>query len=65
MSERFSVTVGRLAGLASRSLAWTPETFWNATPSELALALGSEENAAALPPTRGEIAAMIERDNNE
>ncbi|PEQ14678.1 hypothetical protein B2G71_00435 [Novosphingobium sp. PC22D] len=29
-----------LSGLAARLLGWRPDTFWNATPAELAAALG-------------------------
>jgi uncharacterized phage protein (TIGR02216 family) len=32
----FGDAAARLAGLAGAMLGWTPETFWNATPAELA-----------------------------
>lgn len=65
MIARFSATSRKLAGLSARSLGWTPETFWNATPSELGLALQPEDDTAHEPPPRELIAAMIERDRNE
>ena len=49
--------------MAARLLGWTPDTFWNATPAELAASIGPVEQADA-PPSRDEIAAMIERDRN-
>ncbi len=65
MTTRFSATTRKLAGLSARSLGWSPDTFWNATPSELGLALRPDDDAAGEPPTRELIAAMIERDRNE
>ena len=52
-----------LAGLSARALGWTPDTFWNATPEELAASLGQREPGIA-PPSRAQIAALIERDEN-
>ncbi|QZD94320.1 phage tail assembly chaperone [Qipengyuania gelatinilytica] len=63
MAEDFSGCAVRLSGMAARLLGWTPDTFWNATPAELAASLGPVEQADA-PPSRDEIAAMIERDRN-
>lgn len=63
MAEGFSVNAVRLAGLAARLLGWTPGTFWNATPEELAASIGPAEQVET-PPSREEIAAMIERDRN-
>ncbi len=61
--DTFSGNTRTLAGLSARALGWTPDTFWNATPAELAASLGSED-ASVSPPTRAEIAALIERDAN-
>ena len=36
----FSSAVPPLAALAAQALGWSPETFWHATPAELASALG-------------------------
>ncbi|WP_345719357.1 phage tail assembly chaperone [Qipengyuania aestuarii] len=59
----FSVGARRLAGLSARALGWPPDIFWNATPEDLALSLGTHDPAVA-PPSRAEIAAMMERDRN-
>lgn len=40
MTRAFSSGVPPLAALAAQALGWTPEAFWNATPAELAAALG-------------------------
>ncbi|MFD2577894.1 phage tail assembly chaperone [Novosphingobium colocasiae] len=39
-----------LCGLAARVLLWRPDEFWNATPAELAAALGMNGGAEAAPP---------------
>ena len=36
----FRSGVPTLAALASQALGWPPDAFWNATPAELATALG-------------------------
>ncbi len=63
MSGSFAESAARLAGLAARALGWTPATFWNATPAELLLSL-APPLPAETPPSRAEIAALIERDNH-
>ena len=63
MPDRFADSALRLAGHAARALGWPPETFWSATPAELAACLASDEEAHT-PPSRDEIAALIERDRN-
>ena len=55
--------IPRLAGLAAQLLGWTPPVFWAATPSELALSLALPTPIAA-PPSRSEIARLIERDTH-
>ena len=59
----FAQAAVMLAGLSARALGWTPDTFWNATPEELAASLGQREPGIA-PPSRAQIAALIERDEN-
>lgn len=39
-----------LCGLAARALAWRPSEFWDATPAELAAALGVGGGTEAGPP---------------
>ena len=55
--------IPRLAGLAAQVLGWTPPVFWAATPSELALSLAPPTPITA-PPSRAEIARLIERDTH-
>ena len=66
MSEEPSFGPGaqRLSGLAMRALGWRPDDFWRATPAELAAALSSDTAAAASPPSRDEIAALMEQDHD-
>ena len=61
MSKPFTKGALRLAGLAATHLGGRPGTFWNATPSELAACLAPPAPAGN-PPTRAEVAALIERD---
>ena len=63
MSERFADMALRCAALAATTLNWTPDIFWNATPAELLASLAPPRSDTA-PPTRDEIALMIERDEN-
>ena len=39
MSARFGASAARLSGHAALLLGWTPDTFWSATPEELATIL--------------------------
>lgn len=52
----------RLAGLAAVLFGWSPDLFWNATPVELAGVIDAlrGDAAAASPPARAEIAALME-----
>jgi hypothetical protein len=51
--------------LAARALHWPPETFWQATPRELASALADPARGGTGPaPTRAQIAEWMERDDN-
>ncbi len=59
---RFGEAAARLAGQAALLIGWTPDTFWAATPAELAAIV-----LAAAPPSAGgidltTITAMMERD---
>ncbi|HMB10963.1 rcc01693 family protein [Saliniramus sp.] len=44
-------------GYCLTRLRWPPESFWRATPRELAAALG--DVAASAPPTRAELATLM------
>lgn len=59
MSERFSRTAAELYRFAAVQLGWRPDEFWRATPADLLGALPRAE-AAGDPPTRAEIARMME-----
>lgn len=51
----------RLAGLTGALLGWSPDQFWRATPAELGAVLHAlAGDAAPPPPTRDEIARMME-----
>lgn len=63
MNQSFAAGALRLAALAAMHLRWTPRTFWSATPAELAACLAPPLPAGA-PPSRAEIAALIERDSH-
>lgn len=64
MSARIADGALRLAGLVPRLLGWPPDTFWNATPSELAAVLEPEVGAEPAPLTRGEMETMMERERH-
>ena len=40
MSAEFGAAAARLAGFAAVVLGWGPDTFWRATPDELACVAG-------------------------
>ena len=56
MEQCFGEAAARLCGAASLLLGWRPYEFWDATPAELALALGGPELCPDGPDT-----ATIER----
>ncbi|MFC3101537.1 phage tail assembly chaperone [Altererythrobacter lauratis] len=60
--QRFGAAASRLAVFAARVLGWTPDTFWNATPAELAASLNAEDASAFAPLGRHELAQMMERE---
>lgn len=62
--ERFAQGTAALAAISARTLGWTPATFWAATPEDLAVMLGPADGAI-VPPSRAEIAALIEKDGHD
>jgi len=56
----FGEQARRLAGAATLMLGWTPETFWNATPTELCDAL-MPPGEAGEPPSKAAIDALMTR----
>lgn len=62
MSERFGVRALALIPLAARVLGWTPDTFWAATPADLAAAL-ADPAAPPAPLSRADLDRLLEHDN--
>jgi uncharacterized phage protein (TIGR02216 family) len=61
MSEWFSDSAERLAGLAGALLGWRPDEFWRATPAELAVVIGAMIGPKAEPAGRADLERMMER----
>ncbi|MEP0392313.1 MAG: phage tail assembly chaperone [Erythrobacter sp.] len=64
-TDGFSAAAPRWWGIAAQWLAWRPEEFWSATPSELRGAL-SDPNApqSMQAPSMDLISQMLEREEN-
>ncbi|WP_413777286.1 phage tail assembly chaperone [Sphingomonas sp. S2-65] len=60
LGEDFCGRALRLAGLAGLVFGWTPDTFWNATPAELAALVSAARGESAEPPGAAEIARLKE-----
>ena len=63
MSQTLGAAAQRLVPLAARLLGWSPDTFWNATPAELAAALAPPGERAD-PLDRATLNRMMEHDND-
>ena len=61
LGEDFCVAAGRLAGLAGVRFGWTPETFWNATPAELAALARALGGGEPEPAGTGDLARLMEQ----
>lgn len=59
---RFADVAAGLCRLAALTLNWRPHEFWSATPAELLGCLPRAEPADQ-PPTRTEIAKLMEQDH--
>ena len=55
----------RLAGLAGRLLGWRPDTFWNATPAELAAILTPPDGTGTVPLGRADLDRLLQQHNDE
>lgn len=64
MSQSFTATATRLAGMIPRLLGWRPADFWEATPMELAAILSADDAAAGEALTRTELTTLLERDSH-
>ncbi|WP_395329947.1 phage tail assembly chaperone [Novosphingobium sp. BL-8H] len=60
MTGDFASAALALCPLAARALGWRPRDFWEATPAELATALGEPNGAAP-----GDVTAGIDRQTLE
>jgi hypothetical protein len=64
MSQPFSAAAARLAGLVPRALGWLPQSFWDATPAELAAIFTADNQGDGEPLTRSELIALMEREGH-
>lgn len=62
MSARFGTSAARLSGHAALLLGWTADTFWNATPEELATILTALRAPEGEAVDRRTIARLMEQD---
>ncbi|WP_206238071.1 phage tail assembly chaperone [Novosphingobium terrae] len=63
--QAFGPAANRLAGLTARVLGWRPDTFWAATPAELAAVLAPDADparAAIAPLSRTDFERLMEKD---
>lgn len=58
---RFAEVARRLAGLAGWLIGWDPDTFWRATPGELATIFRTMTGADAAADSEFADAALLER----
>ncbi|WP_404336202.1 phage tail assembly chaperone [Sphingomonas sp. MMS12-HWE2-04] len=56
----FATAAARLAGAAGVLFGWSPETFWNATPAELAALAQALRGDAPAPLGGSEVARLKE-----
>ena len=57
----FAQSARAAAHLAAAALGWRPQEFWQATPAELATALGVDAAPAAAPVDAGWLAGLMEQ----
>lgn len=63
----FAEAARRLAGASARTLGWSPDIFWQATPAELAAIAdtGAETGGAGGEPlSRNELEHLMERERD-
>ena len=56
----FAESAARMAGLAGVAFGWTPDTFWRATPAELAALVRAVAGETEAPPDAVTIARLRE-----
>lgn len=58
----FAAAAARLAGQAGVLFGWSPQTFWDATPAELAeLAAAVRGEGETAPMVAADVATLVER----
>jgi hypothetical protein len=50
--------------LVPRALGWLPQSFWDATPAELAAIFTADNQGDGEPLTRSELIALMEREGH-
>ncbi|CAM4082854.1 Phage tail assembly chaperone [Novosphingobium lubricantis] len=64
MTARFGMAAARLSGQAALLLGWTPDTFWAATPEELATILTALRQPDGEAIDRGTLDRLMEQDRD-
>lgn len=64
MSTRFGTAAARLSGHAALLLGWAPDTFWSATPEELATILTAMRAPQGDGVDRGTLDRLMEQDRD-
>lgn len=59
MTNAFGPGAARLVGAAQVLLGWRPVEFWDATPAEVAAALGGVTQAGSEPADRATLGALL------
>ena len=57
----FTASAARLAGMAGALLGWTPDSFWAATPAELATILDELAPPGETPPDATTLSRLMEQ----
>ncbi len=60
----FAANAIRLAGIIPRTLGWLPQSFWDATPAELAAIFSTDDPPPGEPLTRSEMVTLMERERD-
>lgn len=64
MSERFGACAAALGGQAALLLGWMPDTFWAATPEELASVLSAMRTTGGGTIDKGTLDRLMEADRD-
>lgn len=62
-AARFGSAALALCAVAARALGWRPDEFWNATPAELAAALGLHDGTGGTGIDRETLQKLMEHDD--